>query len=105
MSEDELLSAVTGGTRKKPGLCRVLGVRWFHAHDARRSIPGWPDLVLVGRYHLAFRELKSEYGTLRPEQREWGYALAAAGASWDVWRPSDLDSGRIAAELQALMNV
>lgn len=104
MTEAELLTAVTSGTRKRPGLCRVIGVRYFHPHDARRSVPGWPDLTLVGSYGLVFRELKSQYGTLRPEQGDWGYALRAAGADWDVWRPSDLSSGRIEAELRALMN-
>ena len=103
MTEDELLTAVTSGTRKRPGLCAVLGVRYFHPHDPRRSVRGWPDLALVGRCGLAFRELKSQGGILRPEQREWGYALRAVGADWDVWRPSDLHSGRIEAELRALM--
>lgn len=103
MTEAELLTAITSGTRKSPGLCVRLGVRYFHPYDPRRSVPGWPDLAMVGRYGLAFRELKSQYGTLRPEQTEWGYALRAVGADWDVWRPSDLVSGRIEAELRALM--
>ncbi len=103
MTEDELLTAVTSGTKKRPGLCKLLGVRYYHPYDSRRTVPGFPDLVLVGTHALAFRELKSESGTLRPEQREWGYALRAIGHDWDVWRPSDLDSGRIAGELAALM--
>lgn len=103
MSEDELLYAVTSGSRKRPGLCRVIGVRYFHAYDSRRSVPGWPDLVLLGTRGLMFRELKTQSGTLRPEQREWGNALRAVGANWDTWRPGDLISGRIAAELRELM--
>lgn len=103
MTEDELLYAITSGSRKRPGLCRVLGVRYYHAYDSRRSVPGWPDLVLVGPRGMAFRELKTQTGTLRPEQREWGTALVAAGGDWSVWRPSDLASGRIERELKALV--
>lgn len=102
MTETELLCAVTSGSRKRPGLCIRLGVRWYHAYDSRRSIPGWPDLVLVGR-QIIFRELKSATGTLRPEQREWRDMLSAAGADWAIWRPEDLKSGRIEAELRDLI--
>ena len=28
--------------------------------------------------------------------------LEAAGISWDVWRPSDLQSGRVLRELEAI---
>lgn len=103
MTETELLIAVTSGTRKRPGLCKQLGVRYYHPYDSRRTVPGFPDLVLVGTHGLAFRELKSQEGTLRPEQREWGNALRAVGHDWDIWRPSDLTSGQIADELAALM--
>ena len=102
MTEAELLYAVTSGSRKQPGLCARLGVRWYHAYDSRRSVPGWPDLVIVGR-EVLFRELKSDAGTLRPEQQQWRDTLRAAGADWAVWRPSDLTSGRIETELRALI--
>jgi hypothetical protein len=103
MTEDDLLTAVTSGTKKNPGLCRLLGVRYFHPYDARRSVPGFPDLFLVGTAGFAFRELKSDTGTMRPEQREWRDDLRAVGINWGIWRPCDLDSGRIRAELAALM--
>jgi hypothetical protein len=103
MTETELLTAVTTGTRKRPGLCKQLGVRYYHPYDSRRCVPGFPDLVLVGTRGLIFRELKSRTGIVEPAQREWGYALHATGHDWDVWRPSDLASGRIAVELAALM--
>jgi hypothetical protein len=103
MTETELLTAVTTGTRKRPGLSKRLGVRYYHPYDSRRCVPGFPDLMLVGTQGSAFRELKSQSGTLSPHQREWGYALRAAGLDWDIWRPSDLTSGRIAEELAALM--
>ena len=56
MSEDELLTAITSGTKKNPGLCKLLGVRYFHPYDSRRSVPGFPDLFLVGTDGFAFRE-------------------------------------------------
>ena len=102
MTETELLYAITSGSQKRPGLCAQLGIRWYHAHDSRRSVPGWPDLVLVGN-SIIFRELKSATGTLRPEQHDWRDVLCVAGADWAIWRPADLESGRIEAELCALI--
>ena len=101
MTETELLYAITSGSKKRPGLCVRLGIRWYHAYDSRRSIPGWPDLVLVGN-RIIFRELKSATGILRPEQRDWRDRLQDADADWAIWRPGDLVSGRIEAELRAL---
>jgi hypothetical protein len=103
VTETELLTAITSGTKKQPGLCKVLGVMYFHPYDSRRSVPGFPDLLLVGTDGFAFRELKSDNGAMRPEQRQWRDALRAAGADWGLWRPEDLESGRIRAELAALM--
>jgi hypothetical protein len=103
VTEDELLTAVTSGTKRNPGLCKVLGVRYFHAYNSRHSVPGFPDLVLVGRHGVAYRELKSDWGTPSPDQTTWKYALLAIGQDWGIWRPRDLASGLIRAELAALM--
>lgn len=102
MTEAELQAAVTSGTKAKPGLCVLLGVRWYHTHDSRRSPSGWPDLVLCGTSGLIFRELKSETGTVTPEQRGWGSWLTRVGCDWAVWRPRDLRSGVIARQLEAI---
>jgi hypothetical protein len=53
---------------------------------------------------VAFRELKSSSGRLRPEQSDWISRLRQGGADVDVWRPADLlpGGGRIKAELIAL---
>ena len=60
---------------------------------------GFPDLVLVCDYRLAFVELKSEKGRLRPEQKMW---LEALGGRVDamVWRPADWLDGTIETYLK-----
>lgn len=65
---------------------------------------GFPDLLLVGP-RLMFRELKRELGKLDEAQETWRDRLRAAGADWDVWRPSDLRTGRIERELMSLTYV
>lgn len=76
---------------------------WLCAHfrPARTADGGWrtavaadgagfPDLLLVHRQRgTLFRELKSESGTLTPEQKLWLDTLTDAGADAAVWRPSD----------------
>ena len=96
MTETELLTAVTSGTKKNPGLCRRLRVRYFHPYDSRRCVPGWPDLVLVGIAGMCFRELKSQSGIVSDQQREWGYALREIGEDWDVWHPHVRPGGAVA---------
>ncbi|MEU9022328.1 hypothetical protein [Actinomadura sp. NPDC048394] len=71
----------------------------FHVPDSRGMTRGLPDWVIIGG-HVLWRELKSATGGLRPEQWTIGHALLQAGQDWAVWRPRDLASGRIAAELQ-----
>lgn len=84
-------------------ICKWRKFPVFHAYDSRRCWgPGFPDLVIVGRSRVIFREVKTEHDKLDAEQRQWGYALQAAGEEWAVWRPSDWWSGRIKDELQAI---
>jgi hypothetical protein len=71
----------------------------YHVADSRRSAAGWPDWVIIGGRGVLWRELKSAYGALTAEQRQVGYLLQAAGADWDVWRPLDFVTGRIAQEI------
>lgn len=74
----------------------------YHVFDSRRSAPGFPDLVLVnprtGR--VLWRELKKNSGRVSPDQREWLEGLAACGMDAGVWRPNDLDSGLVLAQLR-----
>ena len=81
---------------------RSLGIEWYHTRDSRGSRKGFPDLVLVGS-RVLYRELKTQVGKLTAEQERWGARLRRAGASWDVWRPDDLQSGRILRELREIL--
>jgi hypothetical protein len=99
MTEDQLQEAVRT-------FCRDLGLLVQHVHDSRRSwLPGWPDLEIVGQTHIIWRELKSETGTLRPEQRAVGSRITKAGGNWAVWRPRDLVSGVILRQLEEIAGV
>lgn len=95
MSEDDLERALRE-------LLDERGLYGYHPRVSKGSAPGWPDWVILGCRRVLFRELKSDYGHLTPEQRRVGYALQAAGQDFAVWRPADLEAGRIAAELDAL---
>jgi hypothetical protein len=79
-------------------MCKQLGLYHYHPLTSVGSEKGWPDSVIIGR-KIIYRELKSEHGRPTPEQTALGYKLKAAGANWKIWRPSDLLSGLIAAEL------
>lgn len=83
-------------------LCQLFGLAYYHTYDSRRSAKGWPDLAICGKRGFIARELKAERGTVTPDQEKWGTLLREAGVSWDVWRPEDLQSGRIENELRAI---
>ena len=82
MTEAELQNAVID-------LCKLLKWRWFHPYDSRRSVAGWPDLVLV-KDRIIFVELKSEKGRLSPAQRQWRDDIQGAGGEWYLIRPTGL---------------
>jgi hypothetical protein len=77
-------------------------VRSFHPYDSRRSREGWPDRTYVSMHGVMFRELKTEAGRLSVAQSETLMLLQAGGSDADVYRPSDLVSGRIGNELAVL---
>ena len=83
-------------------IARELGLLVYHTHDSRRSHSGWPDWVLSGKCGVIFRELKRQDGKPTRAQQAWLDALTAAGMNAGVYRPSDLLTGRLAAELAAL---
>jgi hypothetical protein len=102
MSEEDLLVSVTCGTRSRPGLCALYGLKWYHPRDSRRSVSGWLDLACAGPGGILFAELKTQRGRVSPAQREWITALEHAGQAVFVWRPEDFLSGAIQAELAAI---
>lgn len=79
---------------------RVLGLRCYHTHDSRRSEPGFPDVVLVGRHGVLWRELKTHTGRLTRDQQDWIDRLHIAGQDAAVWRPSDLITGRVLDQMR-----
>jgi hypothetical protein len=85
-------------------MCAQLALYHYHAHDSRRTQAGFPDCWIInlktGR--AIFRELKAQAGKLTAEQRMLGYALAAGGHDWAVWRPSDYADGTIGTQLAIL---
>lgn len=81
-------------------LARMTGWKAYHTYDSRRSEPGFPDLVLAHPSRgVLYRELKTATGRVSPHQRAWLDLLKTAGADADIWRPADLESGRIGDEL------
>lgn len=91
-------------------LATTLG--WLHHHDfeqknyGRRSMKGFPDLVLVRGRRLIFAELKSDKKSSKPspDQEIWLEALREVARYWVdmevyLWRPRDWPE--IVEELQA----
>lgn len=74
-------------SRRITDLANLLGLRWHHEQDSRRSKPGFPDLVIVGPKGVAFLEVKTDAGRVKPEQQEWLDALKAAGQHALIVRP------------------
>jgi hypothetical protein len=95
MSEAELQANIIA-------LCGELGFPVGQMLNFRATIRGWPDLVIIARTKIIYRELKSERGTLSPDQRDTGTRIRAAGGNWAVWRPRDWVTGRIQDELRML---
>lgn len=50
---------------------RAAGWMVFHAYDARRSTPGFPDAVCVRNGRLVCVELKTMVGKTTAPQRRW----------------------------------
>lgn len=74
--------------RQVVDLARLYGWAIYHTHDSRRSVAGFPDLVLV-RERVMFVELKTDAGKTSPAQNLWLGVLTAAGATAFLWRPKD----------------
>jgi len=82
MTERELQAAVID-------LAKLLNWSYYHTYSSRRSVAGFPDLVLV-KDRIIFVELKSETGRLTKEQEQWRDSLRVAGVEWYLVRPTGL---------------
>ena len=77
-------------------LAYAKGWRIYHTYDSRRSVAGFPDLLMLHPQHgQIVAELKTEKGKLTPQQANWLLAFEAAGLAAAIWRPADLASGLI----------
>jgi hypothetical protein len=80
---------------------RRLGYLAYHVYDARRSAPGFPDLVLVKPPRLIVAELKTEKGRLSAHQEVWLHRfLQIDGVEVYLWKPSQWLSGEVEAILR-----
>jgi len=68
-------------------LAELLGWRWYHTHDSRRSPAGFPDLVLLRRPRVIFLELKADRTVVTDAQRDWIAELRACGQEAYIARP------------------
>ncbi len=68
----------------------LYGWAQYHTYDSRRSIAGFPDLVLVKPPKVLFLEVKRENGRLSVAQADWLAALWGCDeVEAAVVRPSD----------------
>jgi hypothetical protein len=69
-------------------LAVLTGWLYYHTYDSRRSVSGFPDLVMVKKPRVIFAELKSSSGKLSKQQTHWKDALEACpGISYYLWTP------------------
>jgi len=99
MTEQHLQDAVVQ-------LATTVGCLTYHAWLSKRSTAGFPDLVVVheGTGGLLFAELKRDGKLPTVHQQRWLVALGRRHVAV-LWTPSDLRSGLIARQLQALGRV
>jgi hypothetical protein len=83
MPEDRGSDSLDAHVRK---LIADLGLFGYHPRNSKGSAAGWPDWVIIGRAGILYRELKSEAGSLSPEQRRVGELITKAGGNWALWR-------------------
>ncbi len=82
-------------------ICTAMALHTHHC-AMKQSQAGFPDLVIIGRRGVLWRELKVPPDTPTTEQRLLGYRLVAAHQDYKIWTPAELDSGEIYEELEAI---
>jgi hypothetical protein len=81
-------------------LANLLGWRWYHTHDSRRSPAGFPDLVLW-RDRVIFAELKTDQGRPSPAQVRTLGQLRDTRSEVYLWRPQDFADVKAVLERRA----
>ena len=59
----------------------------YHTFNSRRSVKGFPDLLLV-RERTICAELKTMRGRMSPAQVDWATRLTRAHTPVYIWRPN-----------------
>jgi len=74
-------------------LCKLFGWKMYFSWTSIHSPRGFPDLVLANpeQKRVIFAELKSDKGTVTPQQQEWLDTLEACGQEVYVWKPGDIE--------------
>ncbi len=72
-------------------LARVNNWLYYHTYRSTRSVPGFPDCVMVKGTRIVYAELKTEKGIVSSPQQQWLEALAGACNEVYLWRPSDYE--------------
>lgn len=87
MSEKQLQEAIIEAAQ-------LLSYRFYHTYDSRRSVVGFPDLILLrerdGRRFAI--ECKTQKGKASEAQMAWLATFSACGIPALIVRPNDLDT-------------
>lgn len=86
-------------------LCKLYGWLYYHTHDSRRSVAGFPDLVIVKDARIIFAELKKDGRHATAEQEKWLAALHYAATFGEhisvyLWNEGHWNDGTILETLQ-----
>lgn len=99
-AEQKRLRAISEADWQSHVVAIATRLGWLHYHSpanrpvngrVQNVVAGYPDLHLIRGPRSVFAELKSETGTVTPQQMVWLDSLEAAGHEAYVWRPRDFD--------------
>jgi len=72
-------------------LAKLMGWMVYHTHDSRRSVAGFPDLLLLRGEQQIVAELKVGKNQPSTEQLRWLGAFHRAGVEAVLWTPENWD--------------
>ena len=71
-------------------LAELKGWKHYHTYNSKRSVAGFPDLLMIKENRIIIAELKSQKGKLSEAQKEWLMAfIDTEKVEVYTWRPSD----------------